>query len=75
MSITLPLDRMSRDDKIRAMEALWADLTRDDAEIDSPAWHVEALRETEQRVQQGKAKFSDWPEAKRRILRKAAKIR
>ena len=60
---------MSRADKLRAMETLWADLSRDEAEIGSPAWHGAVLRQTEQLVRDGKAKFSDWPTAKRRIRR------
>mgnify|MGYP001572078941 CR=1 FL=1 len=74
MAITLAIKRMSRADKLRAMEALWADLTQDETQLDSPAWHAEALRETERLVQKGKAKFSDWEEAKRRIRRKAARL-
>jgi len=49
VAVTLPIQRMSREDKLRAMEALWEDLSRDDVEINSPAWHAEALRETEVR--------------------------
>ena len=71
MAITLPLRRMSREDKLRAMEALWADLSRDEAEMNSPDWHGAVLRETEQLVGEGKAKFSDWASARRRIRRKA----
>ena len=37
MAVTLPIGRMSPEDKLRAMEALWADLSRDKAETDSPA--------------------------------------
>lgn len=74
MTFALEIKRMSRADKLRAMEALWADLSQDEAGIDSPAWHADALRETERLVRQGKAKFSDWQEAKRRIRRKAAKF-
>ncbi len=74
MAITLPLKRMSREDKLRAMEALWADLSRDEAQIDSPAWHAATLRATEQLVKEGKASFSDWQAAKRRIRRKAARL-
>jgi hypothetical protein len=74
MAITLPIKRMSRDDKLRAMEALWADLTQDEAGFDSPAWHARALRQSERLVREGKAKFSDWPTAKRRIRNKAARI-
>jgi hypothetical protein len=62
---------MSREDKLRAMEALRADLSKDEAETDSPGWHGAVLRETEQLVRKGKARFSDWPSAKRRIRRKA----
>jgi hypothetical protein len=71
MAVTLPIERMTRADKLRAMEALWADLSRDEAEFDSPGWHGEILRETEQLVRAGKAKFSDWQTARRRIRRKA----
>ncbi len=49
------------------MEALWADLSRDEAGIDSPGWHGVVLRETEQLVRDGKAKFSEWQAVRRRI--------
>jgi hypothetical protein len=71
MAVTLAIERMSREDKLRAMEALWADLSRDEAELDSPRWHGAVLRDTEQLVREGKAKFSDWQSARRRIRRKA----
>jgi hypothetical protein len=74
MAITLPMKRMSREDKLRAMEELWADLSQDERQIDSPGWHAVALRETEQLVREGKAQFSDWPSARQRIRRKAAKV-
>lgn len=72
MPFTLPLKKMSREDKLRAMEALWVDLTRDQDKFESPAWHAEALKETERRVAEGKAKISSWEEAKKRIRRKAS---
>ena len=65
---------MSRADKLRAMEALWTDLSRDEAELDSPGWHGDILRETEQLVRAGKAKFSNWQTARRRIHRKATRL-
>jgi plasmid stabilization system protein ParE len=71
MAITLPIKRMSREDKLRAMEALWADLSKDDSDIDSADWHATVLGETEQLVRSGKAKFSDWQTAKSRLRRKA----
>ena len=74
LAITLPIKRMSREEKLRLMEALWEDLSRDESQFDSPAWHAKALRQTERLVKGGKAKFSDWVVAKERIRRKAAKL-
>ncbi|HRP03614.1 MAG TPA: addiction module protein, partial [Opitutaceae bacterium] len=36
---------MSRVQKLRAMEELWADISRDDDRYESPAWHKDALEE------------------------------
>jgi len=74
MPVVLPLKKMSRDEKLRAMEALWVDLSRDEDRFESPAWHEQALREAERAVKTGKARFSDWEQAKKRIRRKAAKL-
>ena len=74
MAVTLPISRMSREDKLPAMEELWADLSQDEAETESPAWHGEVLRQTEQLVREGKAKFSDWRDARQRVRRKASRV-
>ena len=74
MPITLSLKKMSRSDKLRAMEALWADLSADEAKVFSPAWHADALKDTERMVRAGKTKFMDWDEAKTLLRRKAAKL-
>jgi hypothetical protein len=74
MPVALPLKKMSRDEKLRAMEALWADLSKDDDRFESREWHAQALREAERAMKNGKARFSDWEEAKKRIRRKAAKL-
>jgi len=74
MPVILPLQKMSRDEKLRAMEALWADLSKDDDRFESPAWHAQELREAERAMENRKAKFSDWDEAKKRIRRKAANL-
>ncbi|HMC27856.1 MAG TPA: addiction module protein [Verrucomicrobiae bacterium] len=71
MSVTLPLKKLSRDEKLRLMEAIWTDLSQDEDHFDSPGWHKDALSEAEKLVKSGKAKFSDWEKAKRRIRRKA----
>lgn len=56
------------------MKLLWADLSGDEQNMDSPDWHEDELRTTEDLVKRGKAKFSDWETAQRRIRAKAARI-
>lgn len=75
MQTGLSLKKMSRDEKLRAMEAIWADLSQDEREFESPSWHAGVLRESERLVKEGKAKFSDWDQAKNKISRKASRIR
>jgi len=74
MPLTLSLKKMSRADKLRAMEALWSDLAKNENRFESPAWHGEALREAQRLVKSGKAKFSDWEDAKARLRRKTARV-
>ena len=62
----LPLSQMSREEKLKAMEALWIDLTREE-EFESPAWHGDALRETEKAIEAGEAGFVEWEQAKKRL--------
>ena len=72
MEAALPLDQMTVDEKLRAMEALWADLQQSQDDVPVPDWHLAALRETEQRVREGLEQSIDWEEAKR-ILRERFK--
>jgi hypothetical protein len=49
------------------MEILWDDLSRNEAEFESPAWHAEALRETTERRARGEESLLDWDEAKAKL--------
>jgi hypothetical protein len=68
----LEIQQMPRREKLRLMEALWADLSRDETEVESPAWHADALRETADRVARGEEKILNWEQAKAK-LRKGGK--
>ena len=70
MEATLPLDKMTVAEKLRAMEMLWADLSRNEAQIESPAWHGDVLRDREAHIKSGEAKFMDWETSKKRLRRK-----
>ena len=65
--VALPLERMTTAEKLRAMEALWADLSRHEEEIESPAWHGEVLREREERVKAGRETAIEWEVAKKQL--------
>ena len=60
MSIDLPLGTMTLADKLEAMELLWADISRQPAELPSPAWHRDVLDERRRLVAEGKLRFLDW---------------
>ena len=67
MNITLPLQSMTTAEKMAVMEAIWADLCRDEKLVDSPAWHEQVLRERDAAVREGGEIPTGWDEAKRRL--------
>ena len=69
MSIKLPLDEMTVQEKLAAMESLWEDLSRSPEAIESPAWHKDVL---DQRIADGAARSSDWKSTKARIGEKVS---
>ena len=60
----LEIQQMHRLEKLKLMESLWADLSRDEAELASPFWHADALRETAERVARGEEQVLSWEQAK-----------
>ena len=70
METTLPLDKMSVAEKLRIMEAIWTDLSRDESQIESPAWHREILRSREKKIKSGVEKFLTWESVKKELRNK-----
>jgi len=66
MELTLPLEKMSTEEKIQVMETIWDDLCKK-ADISSPIWHGKVLHDREERVKTGDEKFVDWEKAKKNI--------
>ena len=44
MAVTLPLDKMSIEEKIQTMESIWEDLCKSADSLSSPSWHEEVLK-------------------------------
>ena len=54
-------------EKIRIMEQIWADLSKESGSFTPPDWHLDELEKTEQRIAEGKEYFEDWSEVKRKL--------
>ena len=54
-------------EKLRVMETIWADLSRDEAQFESPSWHGEVLKEREEKIKSGAESFIDWETAKKQL--------
>jgi hypothetical protein len=67
--VDISLSRFSFSQKLYLMESLWADLTKDEKEFKSPAWHKSILKDREKALKAGKVTVTDWDVAKRRIKR------
>ncbi len=65
MSATVDLQQMSIPDKLRLMEALWIDLSKED--VASPGWHGEVLAERDRLIATGEEKFVEWETAKQQL--------
>ncbi len=67
MNVAIPLDKMDVAEKLRVLEEVWDSLCHSQEDVPSPVWHGEVLRERDQRIREGKSKFIDLAEAKRRV--------
>lgn len=67
MPASMPLEKMSIEEKLQMMELLWEDLSNRTNEMASPSWHGDILREREANIDRGAEQFEDWDEAKQKI--------
>ena len=68
----IQIDQMTLAEKLHAMETLWDDLCRREAGVPMLQWQRDMLDERERLVRDGKARFTDWRTAKRRIIGQTA---
>ncbi len=71
MSIT-EIRQLPLNEKLQIMEALREELSRNADDMDSPEWHREILRERQQQIDSGQAKFIDWEQAKADIRKRVS---
>ncbi|MFA4917329.1 MAG: addiction module protein [Syntrophales bacterium] len=67
MQNIIEIKHLSREEKLKMMEAIWEDLSREAEEVESPDWHQKALQETERRLGLGQEKIVDWKAAQKEL--------
>ena len=67
MHFNIPLEQMSIEDKLQAIEEIWADLAGTPENIPSPSWHADVLRDREKRISERTSHFLDIAEAKKSV--------
>ena len=61
---TLEIERMTKVEKLQAMEALWDSLLHEDSGIESPEWHQDILVARQQKIAEGNAEYLTLDELK-----------
>ena len=70
--VDLSVSQLSLAQKLDLMETLWADLSRDETALKSPAWHEAVLKDREEAFAAGRVTVSEWEQAKERIKKKVS---
>jgi len=63
------VSRLNKAEQLQAMEWLWASLSKNPEEIESPQWHGEVLAARKAKMDSGEAKFLSIAELKQRLRR------
>ena len=67
MATPLVIEDMTIEAKLQLMEALWADLCQHEEALPVYEWQKKLLDRRERQIAEGKTRFIDWEESKRRI--------
>lgn len=59
------IEKMSWEEKLRTLEELWDSIIREGDRYESPPWHEQVLKETQERYESGAEQPMDWADAKR----------
>ena len=64
----LSIENLTRTEKLRILEVIWDDLSRDSETLSSPEWHAQALKDAELALAENRAHFVSWDVAKNMML-------
>jgi len=70
MDAVLPLDQMTVEEKLRAMEAIWRSLSTREEQVPVPDWHKQVLDERQRQIDAAEATFVSLEEMKERVRKR-----
>ena len=70
MPNTIEITHLSKEEKLRLMEAIWEDLTKEVDFIESSEWHRQKLEETSRRLEADQELIKDWQDAKTELRKR-----
>lgn len=70
MQTSIDIEKLSREEKLQLLHRLWENLVKDEKQIESPEWHMDVLRETEESVNSGKERLINWSDAKKELRKR-----
>lgn len=65
MTLSLAPKDMTVEEKLRVMEAIWNELSRNSDEVRSREWRGEVLSEREAPISRSEVKFENWQTARK----------
>jgi len=63
------VSRLSKAERLQAMEWLWASLSKEQRDLESPKWHGEVLAARKAKADAGEAQFLSVEQLKERLRR------
>jgi putative addiction module component (TIGR02574 family) len=63
------VSRLSKAERLQAMEWLWASLSKEQRDLESPEWHGEVLAARKAKADAGEAQFLSVEQLKERLRR------
>jgi putative addiction module component (TIGR02574 family) len=70
MDAVLPLDQMTVEEKLRAIEAILRSLSKHQDQVPVPDWHEQVLDERQRQMDAGEASFVSLEEMKERVRKR-----
>jgi len=67
MIVKEDIRKLSFQEKLDLLEAVWSELSADPDQIEVPQWHKDILNERREALERGEIRVIDWEDAKKQI--------